>query len=102
MTSIERTAYPRFGRLVTARELAELTPTPDEVTWARDRTRSEAHLLALAVSLKCFQRLGYFPRREQVPETVVDHIRRHLELSPARPRPFAWWPRPGQARGCCT
>jgi hypothetical protein len=32
MTSIERTAYPRFRRLVTARELVELTPTPDEVT----------------------------------------------------------------------
>ncbi len=65
MTSIERTAYPRFKRLVTARELAGLSPTPDEVGWARDRTRSDAHLLALVVSLKCFQRLGYFPRRNE-------------------------------------
>ena len=47
MTSFERTAYPRFGRLVTARELAGLSPAPDEVGWARDRTRSDAHLLAL-------------------------------------------------------
>ena len=31
MTSIERTAYPRFGRVVTARELAALSPSPDEV-----------------------------------------------------------------------
>ena len=51
MTSIERTAYPRFRRLVTAREVVELTPTPDEVAWARDRTRSDSHLLALVVSL---------------------------------------------------
>jgi len=54
MTSIEQTAYPRFGRLVTARELVELSPIPDEVAWARDRTRSDAHLLALVTSLKCF------------------------------------------------
>ncbi len=32
MTSFERTAYPRFGRLVTARELAGLSPAPDEGT----------------------------------------------------------------------
>ncbi len=29
MTSIERTAYPRFRRLVTARERVELTPTAE-------------------------------------------------------------------------
>ncbi len=83
MTSIERTAYPRFGRVVTARELAGLSPTGDEVAWARDRSRSDAHLLALVVSLKCFQRLGYFPRRDQAPEAVVDHVRRCLDLPDA-------------------
>ncbi|MCA1692915.1 MAG: hypothetical protein ABR540_22520 [Acidimicrobiales bacterium] len=31
MTSIERTAYPRFGRQVSARELAGLSPSADEV-----------------------------------------------------------------------
>jgi len=80
MTSIERTAYPRFRRLVTARELAELSPTPEEVAWARDRTRSDAHLLVLVVSLKCFERLGYFPRPDQVPAVVFDHLRRCLGL----------------------
>ena len=35
MTSIERTAYPRFGRVATARELDALSPPPDEVEWAR-------------------------------------------------------------------
>jgi hypothetical protein len=80
MTSIERTAYPRFRRLVTARELAELSPTPDDVAWAKDRTRSEAHLLTMVVLLKCFQRLGYFPRPDQVPADVVNHLRRCLDL----------------------
>ncbi|MGH9223842.1 MAG: DUF4158 domain-containing protein [Acidimicrobiales bacterium] len=44
------------------------------------RTRSDHHLLALAVTLKCFQRLGYFPAREEVPPSVVDHVRRCLDL----------------------
>lgn len=74
MTSIERTAYPRFGRVVTARELTALSPSPNEVAWARDLTRSDAHLLALVTSLKCFQRLGYFPRLSEVPDAVVGHL----------------------------
>jgi Domain of unknown function (DUF4158) len=80
MASIKRTAYPRFRRLVTARELALLSSTEAEVAWARDRARSEQHLLALVLALRCFQRLGYFPRPADVPATVVEHIRRGLEL----------------------
>jgi hypothetical protein len=80
MASIERTAYPRFRRLVTARELALLSPTGDEVAWARGRARCDQHLLALVLALRCFQRLGYFPRRADVPATVVEHVRRGLGL----------------------
>jgi hypothetical protein len=36
MASIERTAYPRFRRLVTARELAGLSATEDDGMWARE------------------------------------------------------------------
>jgi hypothetical protein len=62
LASIDRTAYPRFKRVVSARELAEaFTPTPDEITWARGRTQSDEHFLALVVRLKSYQRLGYFP-----------------------------------------
>jgi len=80
MASIERTAYPRFRRVVSARELAGLTPTEDDVAWARERSRTDEHLLALVVSLRCFGRLGYFPRSEDVPDAVVDHVRRCLKL----------------------
>jgi hypothetical protein len=39
LASIDRTAYPRFQRVVSGRELAEgFTPTPDEITWARGKT----------------------------------------------------------------
>jgi hypothetical protein len=80
MASLERTAYPRFRRLVSARELASLSPTDDEVAWARARARSGEPLLALVLSLRCFQRLGYFPRSDEVPAAVVEHVRRGLEL----------------------
>ena len=80
MASIERTAYPRFRRVVSARELADLTPTRDDVAWARQLSRTDEHLLALVLSLRCFGRLGYFPRSEDVPASVVDHVRRCLEL----------------------
>ena len=83
MASIERTAYPRFRRVVSARELADLTPTAEDVAWARQRCRSDEHLLALVVSLGCFGRLGYFPRSEDVPAAVVDHVRRCLKLGDA-------------------
>jgi len=80
MASIERTAYPRFRRVVTALELAALSPTADNVRWAKARARSDEHLLALVVALACFQRLGYFPRADEIPAAVVEHVRRCLEL----------------------
>jgi TnpA family transposase len=67
--------------VVTARELAGLSPEAGEVAWARERTRSDGHLLALVLSLKCFQRLGYFPGRDDVPEVVVGHVRWCLDLA---------------------
>jgi hypothetical protein len=41
MASIGHTAYPRFRRVVSVRELQEsFTPGGDEIGWARERTRS--------------------------------------------------------------
>lgn len=83
MVSIERTAYPRFRPVVPLRELQDAyTPSPGEIGWARGATRSEGHLLSLAVLLKCFQRHGYFPRVDEVPGAVVEHVRGCLELPP--------------------
>ncbi|TBR12685.1 MAG: DUF4158 domain-containing protein [Rugosibacter sp.] len=58
MASIEHTAYPRFKRSPSARELEALyTPTSDELSFAR-KAQPRFGLLLL---LKAFQRLGYFP-----------------------------------------
>ena len=79
MASIERTAYPRFRRMIAGRELDEVfTPTQDEMSWARARTTTEQHRLALLVLLKCYQRLGYFPSLLKVPSEIISHVRVQL------------------------
>lgn len=78
---MERTAYPRFKRTITSRELHEaFTPGTAEVVWARGKARSAEHLLALVVLLKRYQKLGYFPGLDEVPQLVVEHARGLLEL----------------------
>ncbi|QFZ72048.1 hypothetical protein GFH48_01070 [Streptomyces fagopyri] len=60
MASIERTAYPRFTRLVTAHELhLFFSPTRDELTWAADAADGDEHLLASL--LKSGQGMGCYP-----------------------------------------
>ncbi len=56
------------------------TPQTEEIAWASGQVRSDNYLLALMVQLKCFNRMGYFPRLDDVPEAVVAHIRRDLGL----------------------
>ena len=42
LTSIDRTAYPRFKRTMSAREIADVfTPSAEEIEWARDKTTTE-------------------------------------------------------------
>ncbi|MBF6047911.1 Tn3 family transposase [Streptomyces sp. NRRL B-1677] len=76
MASVERTAYPRFKRTITCRGLHDsFAPGASEVAWARGKARSPEHLPALVVLLKGFQKLGYFPDLDEVPELVVGHVR---------------------------
>ena len=66
MTSIERTAYPRFKRLITARELhLFFSPGLEEAQWAAERTESDEHQLALLLMLKSYQRMGCFPKLDR-------------------------------------
>lgn len=83
MASIERTAYPRFKRNPSARDLSAMhTPTEEEIAFACKIARSPTHLLALVTLLKSFQRLGYFPKLEEVPPGIVSHLRSCLHLGP--------------------
>jgi Domain of unknown function (DUF4158) len=81
VTSIERTAYPRFKRQFTAKELTEIyTPTKSEIAFAYTTTKGESNILNLVVTLKAFQRLGYFPDLTDVPLKIVSHIRSNLKF----------------------
>lgn len=76
MASIERTAYPRFKRGPTARELETLyTPTADELSFAHSVARKAQPRFGLLLLLKSFQRLGYFPAVDEIPIPILQHIR---------------------------
>ena len=83
MTSIERTAYPRFKRYFTPKELAEIyTPSQSEIAFAYATTQGTSHIFNLIVLLKSFQRLGYFPKLSDIPNSLVNHIRSSLKQPP--------------------
>jgi hypothetical protein len=64
------------------RELHDVyTPDLAEVEWAHGVSRSDVHLLALVVLLNCFQRLGYFPKVEEIPAVVIQRVRGCLDLA---------------------
>lgn len=81
MTSIERTAYPRLKRYFTAKELTEIyTPTKSEIAFAYNTTKGQSNIFSLIVLLKVFQRLGYFPKLSEIPNSIVNHIRGCLKM----------------------
>src|SRR5579871_6984655 len=75
MTAIERTAYPRFKRSFTAKELEEVyTPTPEERFLAHRSTKGLIAEAGFLVLLKTHQRLGRFIPLAEVPSSILDHI----------------------------
>ena len=58
------------------------TPMAEEIAWARERTAGPESLFALVLALKCFQKMARFCSREEIPEVVVDHVRRCLWSTP--------------------
>ncbi|GAB3265951.1 Tn3 family transposase [Chitinimonas naiadis] len=81
MASIERTAYPVFAKAYSAKELQQyFVPTADEIAWLTTRGRTASLRLGLAVLLKSFQHLHYFPALDDIPTVVADHIRSALGL----------------------
>lgn len=92
MVLIQRTAYPRLGHNPEASELSRLyTPTLHELDLAKRTTRGgRRQQLTFLVMFKSFQRLGYFSNAEDVPESIVSHVRSrlgHADHSPTVPPP---------------
>lgn len=76
MTDISRTAYPRFTRAPSVKELREIyTPTPGDVAFVATQARGPSQKFALMILLKVYQRLHYFPEPQTIPGAVISHIR---------------------------
>jgi TnpA family transposase len=81
MTAIHETAYPRIRSNLSDQELSELyTPTPGDMAFVRRVTQSSVTALGLVLLLKAFQRLGYFPRFDNLPPRLIGHIAQVIEV----------------------
>lgn len=81
MASIERTAYPRLKQNFTKTELRDFyTPTLSQLLFVRANSRNDEPQLHLLLHLKLFERLGYFPNLEDVPEILIAHLRSVLNI----------------------
>ncbi|MGW3658662.1 hypothetical protein ACWD6R_24565 [Streptomyces sp. NPDC005151] len=94
MTSIERTAYPRFKRLITAHELhLFFAPSRDEVEWAATRTDCDEHLLAQLLALIREQQQAIVEALIGNYRTVLQHIDADVPVQAAREKAEALTPR---------
>jgi TnpA family transposase len=69
------TAYPRFKSSFTAGELERwYTPTPEERAFCVQVVRGQSNRSGFLLSLKTFQRLGYFVTSDQVPDEILNYF----------------------------
>lgn len=81
MASNERTAYPRLKSNFIKSELCDFyTPNLEELHFVREKSRKSETQLHLLIHLKIFQRIGYFPNIEDVPESLIKHLQSVLQL----------------------
>ncbi|MCP4473359.1 MAG: DUF4158 domain-containing protein [Gammaproteobacteria bacterium] len=83
MSTIERTAYPRYSnrRKIKPKELSNFyTLTSEENSLMRKYARSDLSRINFAIQLKVFQNLGYFISLSDVPTPIVVHIKRTLKF----------------------
>lgn len=81
MTSIDRTAYPHLKKTMSKKVLSEGYDL-DEMTigFVRRTARNDRGYLVVAAMLKTRQHLGYFISLEQIPDSVIAHLIKQLEL----------------------
>jgi len=85
VTAIERTAYPRLTQRLSQNELeSSYTPTQQEIDFVNSQGRGDNPRLTRLTLLKTIQCLGYFPKTNTVPETIINYLRQHLNLPTAK------------------
>lgn len=81
MSSIEKTAYPRFPKRkkIAPAELHHYySLKPDEITMIKSAAKKDKLRFTLAIQLKTFQKLGYFIEINEIPLEIITHIRQTL------------------------
>jgi hypothetical protein len=75
MAAIHDTAYPRLTENVTVATLQQIySPSEREIVWSKAHRLNKSSRLLILVFLKCFQRLGYFPRIRDIPKPIISSI----------------------------
>lgn len=78
MANIAETAYPKIRSYITDEELHRVyTPSDEELRLAQENTKGDLSIVCFLVTLKCFQRLGYFINITDVPQSIIEHIISH-------------------------
>jgi TnpA family transposase len=78
LTNITETAYPKIRSYITEDELYRVyTPSDEELILAQENTKGDLSKICFLVTLKCFQRLGYFINITDVPKSIIEHITIH-------------------------
>jgi hypothetical protein len=84
MPSLERTAYPRFGRVITALELERsYTPTEGNSLDALHGSHDEPPVVPGGLTEMSSACCITSPKLESVPETVINHLRQCLQMNQA-------------------
>jgi len=81
MPAIFETAYPRLSSSLSADEIKRLyRPTRKDKSWIHQRRIGNTLMLETLVFLKCFQRLGYFPRPSDIPQKIIVTVAQSIDL----------------------
>ena len=83
MSTIERTAYPKYSkrRRIRQKDLDEFyTLTSTEVDLMNKYARKPQPKLNFAIQLKTFQKLSYFVPINEVPELIIFHLKKSLRF----------------------
>ena len=84
MAAVHDTAYPRLTENVTVAALQQIySPGEREIVWSKTHRLNASSRLLILLYLKCFQRLGYFPRVRDVPKPIISSIAKTLNCSSA-------------------
>jgi hypothetical protein len=86
MASIERTAYPRLhSRLNEEERNTRYKLKGAEQDFVRDNARGSEQRLTLALMLKTFRHLGYFPELSEIPDQLRGFVCQQMEFPPDTP-----------------